>query len=197
MKRKAAWVRGPVWMVLFCLAAVVYAQFSEEAETGHRTLPNGSDIAYRVRLLPLASFPNLPLPVLQQLTIRHCLIPQTFEARGPENVIHGGFRSKGSDDWAVLCSQNGATTLYVFFGDQPESPVALRTQPDSEWLGAEYKGAAWGSAWGIAVRHQDSFRSGQQGGPFDHDGIEDAQLERSSTIHYYQTGKWLTVNGGD
>jgi len=31
----------------------------------------------------------------------------------------------------------------------------------------------------------------------DHDAIDDARLERSLNIHYYQSGKWLKLNRGD
>jgi hypothetical protein len=196
MKRRAA-ARIQVWLVFVCLTAIAHAQLMEQTETGHRSLPNGTEISYRVRLLPPASFPSLPLAVLRQLSTRRCLIPQTYEAHQPENVIHGAFRAGNSDDWAVLCSFNGTTTLYVFFGDQPESPATLRSQPDNEWLGASYAGATYGSAWGITVRHSESIPAGKPFGSVDHDGIEDARIEKSSQVHYYRDGKWLTVSGGD
>ena len=79
----------------------------------------------------------MPPLVAAELTRRLCMIPQSFEARQPENVIHGAFHAPGSSDWAVLCSTGGVTTLYVFFAGQFEAPIALRSQPDSTWLGAE------------------------------------------------------------
>ena len=78
------------------------------------------------------------------------MVPQTYEARAPENVVHASLERKGSDDWAVLCSVNGSTTLYVFFQSQPSAPMALRHQRDTEWLGSEVVGA-YGSAWGICT----------------------------------------------
>ncbi|MBT9330984.1 hypothetical protein [Paracidobacterium acidisoli] len=183
-------------MVVIGLAGTLLAQLAEQAEAGEHTLPNGSAVHYHIRLLPPASFPELPPGVKQQLVLRHCMIPQTYEARAPENVIHGAFERKGSSDWAVLCSQNGTSALLVFFGDAVEKPMTLRAQPDNEWLGAEYAGAMYGSAWGIAARSADTMH-GRQVDAFDHDGIEDAHLERSSVIHYYQDGKWLARASGD
>jgi hypothetical protein len=87
----------------------------------------------------------------------------------------------------------GVSTLYVFFGSDLERPIALRYQQDSEWLGTE---VAWlhdyGSAWGIATR---SARLMQPGDNADHDGIEDAHIEQSSVVHYFQRGRWITVDG--
>jgi len=173
---------------------------AERIESGQQQSPSGDTIAYRIRLLPLSSFPGLPPLVAAELTRRLCMIPQSFEARQPENVIHGAFHAPGSSDWAVLCSTGGVTTLYVFFAGQFEAPIALRSQPDSTWLGTEPGGAVFGSSWGIAVRSSAELRATPQlrhAATIDHDAIDDARLERSFVIRYYQAGKWLNLNRGD
>ncbi|MGB6830098.1 MAG: hypothetical protein WBE41_18775, partial [Terracidiphilus sp.] len=53
---------------------------------------NGQPRQYMVEHLPASSFPALPAGVAAELNRRGCLIPQTYEAHGPENVIHGSFR---------------------------------------------------------------------------------------------------------
>jgi hypothetical protein len=161
---------------------------TEQVETGPAHLPGRPYVAYRIRLLPVSSFPQLPAPVSEQLVQKGCLIPQTYEAREPENVIHGSFEKKGSVDWAALCSVSGITTLYVFFQSDLARPIALRHQPDNEWLGVEWS-LDYGSAWGIARRPP---RLIQPKDNADHDGIEDAFVEHSSTIHYFQNGHWTT-----
>jgi hypothetical protein len=172
---------------------------TERIEAGRAHLPSGADVVYRIRLLPLASFPALPAAVSGQLQQKDCMVPQTYAARGPENVIRGAFEKKGSDDWAVLCSVNGATTLYVFLQSRPEEPVMLRHQPDWEWLGSEAVGA-YGSAWGISRRSPSQIRSsqlGRKGEVIDHDGIEDAFIEHSSSVHYFQNGEWGVLEPRD
>jgi hypothetical protein len=171
---------------------------TERVERGEVQSPNGDSVRYRIRLLPIASFPDLPAPVGEQLNRRQCMIPQSFEAQAPENVIHGSFRTAGSDDWAALCSVNGSTTLYVFLGGQFDAPIALRSQPDTAWLGAEPGASIFGSGWGIAVRSAATLRASRQmhgAADFDHDGIEDARLERSATVRYWEDGKWLAISG--
>src|ERR1700757_2181675 len=110
------------------------AAATEQIESGRVRMASGVEVVYRIRLLPLTSFPALPSVVAEQLEKRKCMIPQTYEAKAPENVVHASLERKGSTDWAVLCSVNGATTLYVFFQSQPGSPIALRQQRDTEWL---------------------------------------------------------------
>lgn len=169
----------------------------ERIETGRARLPNGVQIGYRIRLLPTASFPSLPAAIAAQLQQKRCMIPQTYEARRPENVIHGAFEKRGSEDWAVLCSSDGMTTLYVFFQSHPSDAIPLRRQPDGEWLGAEVADA-YGSAWGISVRLPSQIRSTKlRGDGPDHNGIEDSFVEHSSSTHYFRDGGWVTLENGN
>src|SRR6185437_6192208 len=72
-------------------------------ETGRIPIA-GRSTPYNIRHLPVVSFPQVPMTVREGLGERGCLIPQTYEAHQPENVIHGSFERAGSSDWAVLCS---------------------------------------------------------------------------------------------
>src|ERR1700722_3807923 len=70
-------------------------------ETG-KTSIDGRTVNYLIRRLPVASFPDLPDSVAAALQQRGCLIPQTWQAHRPENVIEASFDRPGSSDWAVL-----------------------------------------------------------------------------------------------
>ena len=164
---------------------------TEQVETGFATIAGHPHTRYSIRLLPVSSFPQLPAVVAQQLDAKGCMIPQTFEARAPENVISGSFEKKGSSDWAALCSVHGTSTLYVFFASDLAHPVALRSQPDALWLGKEW-GADYGSAWGIATHPARLMRPHDQ---YDHDGIEDAFVEQSHVVHYFRDGHWTKMEG--
>jgi len=95
---------------------------------------------------------------------------------------------------------NGTTTLYVFFQSQPGNPIVLRAQRDTAWLGSEVLGAH-GSAWGIARRSPSQIRQARVPAAkrvdADHDGIEDAFIEKSSSTHYFQEGSWLTIENSN
>ena len=163
---------------------------TEQLETGFTTIHGHPSVPYKIRLLPVSSFPQLPQEIVLQLDHIGCMIPQTYEAHEPENVIHGSFEKSGSSDWAALCSVKGVTTLYVFFQSDPANPIPLRHQPDSEWLGAEWS-LDYGSAWGISTMHADAMPRVDQA---DHDGIEDAFVEQSATIHYFKNGHWTAID---
>ena len=174
--------------------------FAERVESGQAVLPDGKPVSYGIRLLPLSSFPGLPAEVAAQLSRRGCMIPQSYEAMQPENVIHGAFRAPGSSDWAALCSVQGTTTLYTFFAGHFDDPTALRSQPDTAWLGADPGQAILGSAWGIATRTADQLRASPKLRRLlviDHDAVDDAQMEGTLTVRYYDGHKWLAVTTGD
>src|SRR5689334_12337792 len=75
-------------------------------ESGHAVV-EGHSVPYLIRRLPLNAFPQLPEAIANELSDRDCLIPQTYEAHRPENVVHASLERPGSQDWAVLCSAQG------------------------------------------------------------------------------------------
>lgn len=192
-----------VSLVCFAFLSIAHAQAqaspAEQVETGQVQTRQGIR-PYRIRLLPPASFPNLPPAVVSQLNAQHCLIPQTFEARKPENVIHGEFEAPGSTDWAVLCSHDGSTDLLVFLHSALEKPFTLATAKNTDRMASEMPADPLGSAWGISTIPPDGMRHTpgvHQHGPFNHDGIEDDFIEHASTVHYYRSGSWLALEGNN
>ena len=169
------------------------AQEGEQVVHGHI-----GDQSYAFRMLPPASFTEIPSTIRSDLQKRHCLIPQTYEARSPENVIHGAFREKGSSDWAALCSQNGTTTLIIYWSDSAAKPVELAAQLDTDTADPHNETKMLGYARGIDPAPPASLSeiiANKPYGPFDHDGIKDAHIEQSSVIHYFKGGTWMTLAG--
>src|SRR6185437_2757881 len=117
-------------------------------ETGRIPIA-GRSTPYIVRHLPLASFPQIPVTIQDGLGKRGCLIPQTYEAHQPENVIHGSFERAGSSDWTALCSVRGTASLLVFFGSNPEHPFTLASTPETERLQAHDSTGVLDFDWGI------------------------------------------------
>lgn len=192
--------RSGIWLLYFivCFGLLVVSAHAqsvpggEQVETGQALEANGVR-PYRIRLLPPTSFPDLPPAVASQLSARRCLIPQTFEARLPENVIHGSFAKKGSSDWGVLCSVHGETSLLVFFEGNPAQPYLVVTMKSAERLASETPAQPLGSAWGISTVSPGSdgkLPDIDQRGTFDHDGLKDEFVGQSATVRYFRDGKW-------
>ena len=184
-----------VWTMLIAAPLVLAAQDSEQVLHGHK-----GDQSFAFRLLPPATFTELPAPVRKDLEKRHCMIPQSYEARSPENVIHGAFREKGPTDWAALCSQNGTTTLLVYWSDSGSAPAELAVQTDTDTADPHDETNLLGYARGIDVASPNAINEilvNKPYGPFDHDGIKDAHIEKSSVIHYFKNGTWMVLQASE
>jgi hypothetical protein len=168
-------------------------QDSEQVETGQVQVA-GKVRSYHLRRLPLSSFPDLPPSVSSILAQRGCMIPQTWEAHRPENVIHGAFYQAGHQDWAVLCSQRGESSLLVF-RDGMGMPLELASYRDKDRLAPTTAAGQLGYAWAIDSASPTRLRQFAPGQRFEHQGIEDSLVEYSSILHYWRDGQWLSIEG--
>ncbi|HWE84018.1 MAG TPA: hypothetical protein VG267_03685 [Terracidiphilus sp.] len=158
--------------------------------------------SYIIRHLPPSSFPDLPLAVNGELTERGCLIPQTYEAHRPENVIHGSFQRPGSSDWAVLCSAEGTVSLLVFFGATPARPEVLATALETSRLQAHDSTVTLGFNWGIDAASPETVREAQIGlsprpARLDHDAVSDSVIDHKTVYHYFTKSAWTLAEASD
>lgn len=160
---------------------------------------NGQPAHYVIRHLPPSSFPALPSVIAAQLTERGCLIPQTYEARQPENVVHASLERAGSQDWAVLCSVRGTVSLLIFFGSAPESPTVLASAPETERLQPRVVSGELGFNWGIDPASPAHVHEAQIGLPRrppapDHDALADSVIDRRTVYHFFTRGQWTLLD---
>ena len=184
---------------LLALSAAAAAQTDAGLVTRGSVELGGKQVPYIVRHLPPASFPDLPGNVATELTRRDCLIPQTYEAHQPENVVHGSFQQPGSSDWAVLCSVGGEVKLLVFISGDPAGPMTLGSAVETQRLQAYPGGTEMGFNWGIDRAGAEAVRQAQTGlkprpARLDHDALADSVVEQRTIYHYYQNGRWVLVD---
>jgi len=156
--------------------------------------------AQQIARLKPSAFPGLPAAVRDELERRGCLIPQTHSAKGPENVISGKFWDGSSGDWAVLCSREGSSSVLVFRNGSPQSVVELDPRDDAAMVQTIGSKRELGYSRRITTAAPDRIRRRKDNrklGPFGHDGIEDAFIEKGSVIHYLRDGKWGELRGAD
>jgi len=179
------------------------------AESGQVAIA-GRLTPYLVRHLPLSSFPDLPPVLVDQLGRRGCLIPQTYEAHGPENVIHGSFARANSSDWAILCSVEGSVSLLVYFGDAMSrgadrtegkwdgQPVVLDSSRETERMQTHDPSGVLGFDWAIDAASPQRVHEAQVGvqprpARLDHDAVADSAGERRTVYHYFAKGAWSVL----
>lgn len=160
---------------------------------------NGSSVPYLIRRLPPSSFPDLPAAIARQLAERGCLIPQTYEAHRPENVIRASLEHPGSADWAVLCSVQGSVSLLVFLASAPEEPATLATFAETDRLQPHVGSRTLGFNWGIDPASPRRVHDAQLGlsprpRPIDHDALADSVIDYRTTYRYFTGSRWITLD---
>jgi len=154
-----------------------------------------------VRLQPTA-FPELPGNIVRELQHRGCTIPQTPYTKTPHNVIWGAFAKPGQRDWAVLCSVKDISTILVFWYGAGRNPAEIATLEDRIFLQGispdkiGYSRAISAVGREFIRRHYDAY-GGTKPPTIDHQGIEDAFVEKGSSVWYFYEGKWLKLTGAD
>jgi len=154
-------------------------------------------ISFLIHQLPPSSFPALPRAVQDGLNRRGCMIPQTYEAHRPENVIHADFEGLGGEDWATLCAVQGTVSLLVFFDGKAE-PAVLASAPATERLQAHDPSGVLGFNWGIDPATPKQISEAQRGmyprpAALDHDALADTIVEHKTVYHFYAKGAWTLV----
>jgi hypothetical protein len=155
-----------------------------------------------VRLKPSA-FSQLPKSIVSYLEARGCTIPQIFGETKPHNVIRGEFAKSGQSDWAVLCSRNRVSAILVFWNGSTKSVAEIAPEDDKSYLQTIGEGGMAGFSRAIDVVDKDyilkHYReyNGKKPPPIKHQGINDAYVEKASTVRYFYRGRWLELHGAD
>jgi len=185
-------------IILFCACPLLLAQHPEQLNTSGQITIAGHSTPYLIRHLPVSSFPGLPADLAAQLTRRGCLIPQTYQAHRPENVIHASLERAGSSDWAVLCSEQGTVSLLVYFSSDPTHLFTLAAAPETDYLQAHDLGAVFGFNWGIDPASPAQIHEAQSGlkprpAPLDHDALADSLVDHKTIYHFYGKNAWTVL----
>jgi hypothetical protein len=206
----ASWLGKRLWRIGLVLAGGICntAGFCHAQQAKGGKPPAQKDNA--IRKLQPAHVAELPPAFVEKLNARGCAIPQfgaigrasgtegagdtgsPAQAGEPTNVIHGEFARHGQEDWAVLCSKGGSSTIVIFWGKTTACPASLARLEDAHYLkrGKDKK-----------VRYSRSIRAlgetdlGDRAGisglkSFSHQGIDDRFVGKSSAFFYCSEGKW-------
>jgi hypothetical protein len=189
-------------LLFFCLSWIR----PQDAVTGPlnasgQVTVDGRPTPYLIRHLPINAFPQLPAAVEDALVRRGCLIPQTYEARQPENVINASLERHGSSDWAVLCSVDGRVSLLVFFSSGGD-PMTLASEPETDRLQAHGATNVLGFNWGIDPASPEAIHEAQFGmrhppPRLDHDALADSVIDRRTIYRVFAKGVWTVIDTQD
>jgi hypothetical protein len=198
--KRAVWLGGVLCACssVSVLLAQTPAQRPEPLNESGQIVVTGRSASYLIRHLPVSSFPGLPEGLTGELNRRGCLIPQSYEAHHPENVVHASLERAGSFDWAVLCSSRGTVSLLVYFSSAPTEVLVLAAAPETERLQAHDSTGVLGFNWGIDPVTPQQIRQAQSGmaprpAPVDHDALADTVVDRHTVYHFYLKSAWTVL----
>ena len=181
---------------LFLALTLLFAQLPEDPQRRF------DEAGRRIVRLPPAAFPGLPGNLVRELQHRGCTVPQEAFSKQPHNVIRGEFARRGQTDWAVLCSAGGFSSILVFWNGAEKNPAEVARLEDRIFLqgitpteiGFSRRIEAAGKDF--ILRHYDAY-GGPRPPPIDHQGIDDAFVEKASVTWYFHAGRWLKLTGSD
>jgi hypothetical protein len=190
--------------MLVCAMAVMPA-VAQEAGNPQRLVESGQlemagqNVPYLIRRLPVNAFPDLPSEVVEQLNQRECMVPQSYEAHHPENVVRASLERAGSSDWALLCSVDGKVSLLVFFGSAPRRPTVLATLPEKDRLQRHDSSGVMGFDWAIDPATPEAVHQAQSGMErkpprIDHDALADRMIDGKTRYRFFSKGKWTSLD---
>jgi hypothetical protein len=161
-----------------------------------------------VHLLSPDTFPELPKPVHDSLVSRQCRIP--VPGAGRENVITGAFSAKGAVEWAVLCSVHDTSQILILNASNGALVDSLHKSDDLGWiqgnggydkLFSRLISLVPMSELNVVPADTTSedvlYYGASLPKPIDHDGIDEAFIEKASTMFYFAQGHWIPVGTSD
>jgi len=160
-----------------------------------------------IRRLPPDSFPGVPGLVREALAAADCRVPQSFYPDRAHNVVSGSFAAPGQTDWAALCvggepSPGDSSRIFVVWGGPVRCESEVAWADDAMFLQVIGNDQIGYSRSIDAVDIEFILaRVEAYGGPAppstDHGGINDAFLEKASTVRFCHDGAWIELQGVD
>jgi len=154
-----------------------------------------------IKRLPPAEFPELPTAFKAELEQAGCTIPQSGFDESRNNVIHGSFGAMGQEDWAVLCSRNGTSSIFMHWGGPVQCPSELLPQSDKNFLQGMPEGIVFSRSIAATTSYHvypdDDSAGVDREVLMDHDGIDDVFQGKGSTVWLCRGGAWIAFAGGD
>ena len=156
-----------------------------------------------IRRIPPRNFRQLPPAVVESLETRNCMIPQIWRGKTPHNVIRGSFTGAKQNEWAVLCSRGGTSSILVFRADSAKLVAEIAAAKDEAFQQNVDGRGTRGYSRSISAVGKDyilehhKWYGGPEPPPISHQGINDCFAEKASVVRYFYRGKWLELQGAD
>jgi len=125
-------------------------------------------------------------PMVKRLQDMHCKIPIRVDDIPATPMATGEFAASGQLDVAVICVRQGGSKIVLGWGGPIQCSDTVEGYGQSISPVDEYF---------IVSRYE--YYGGRKPPAITHQGINDAILEKASTVRYCENGTWLELTGSD
>lgn len=122
------------------------------------------------------------------------------------NSFRGQFARRGKYGWAVFCTGDSGSRLYVSIDDSGKNIELVESWPPQPARSDSVARCDFWRATPRVVRDYVQHWKDEPGqgaevlpdlGPMDHDGIEEGVAEVASIVYYRHGGRWVSFVGSD
>jgi hypothetical protein len=128
---------------------------------------------------------ELPALIKADLEKRGCRIPRFTRWDARHNVIQGQFLKPGQRDWGVLCQYQDKSSILIYPGGAAADVQTVRSEDHDPYRIIHTVTAFVLQKRAVRDKLTESLP------PFDHDGIEDGQIQKATLVLYYRDGEWV------
>jgi hypothetical protein len=192
--------KSPTKYIIFTLALVLSCSSLAQTDAN---LEKWDRADVETKRFPPNTFAKLPRNIKAYLLKEGFTIPQSYFNHKAHNVINGKFAKKGQYDWAVLASRNRISEILIFWNGSTKSIARIGLAHDKDFLQTVEGDGKIGFSRLISsasknriLRDYKEF-GGAKPPPIDHEGIEDAFVEKVSSVHYFYRDEWIKLQGAD
>ena len=149
-----------------------------------------------------SAFSAIPKEVVTFYKEAKCQIPQSGMPK-PNNLIYGAFAKSGQKDWAALCLDGTHSKILMKWGGPTTCPSEVSRDENSRYVSnlsdgtTELTRGLEKIPYSSANVGRTKFEGDGKFRNFKHDAMNDAIIERTSTVLYCNSGKWITAAGAD
>ncbi len=145
---------------------------------------------------PSASCPKMPLHIVEYLEKSGCLIPQADYKKNNHNAFQIQFSKAGQNDWAVLCSKNGFSSIWIFWNSSIHNVSQFANYRDKDFVDANGYFRGIGKDTFKPLTKENLKRYGEIIPQINTWGIDEQISNRKGVIYYIYQKQLVVLESG-
>lgn len=145
-----------------------------------------------------SDFSYLPKNISKYLDNHNYRILPAVRGDNSLGGFYGAFNHAGQNDWVVLCSRNGFSTILIFWNGFTNEVAEIAKADDRKFIKRDEKGNYYyyrkiglDNVSDLIEENASLFVEDQP--KIDHFGIDETTTENKEVVYYLHKGQWLVL----